>query len=224
MNKELAIKNNITNTLKLLKEKGLLITYNNVVSNNNVNGTLLTWPNHKSNRLNCGKKFLSLEQYFYFLENRAYTCLLKDYSIIRACYTIKKGKVLESNLLWWPSPIPNIEKILITDDNICNYRDLVNQQLSDIGNLPIVMRTPIRFDYDSKVSNENHPYSHVHFNNSECRLCVNKIIDFNEFISFIYKNFYPEIYSEYKFWNKLPNIKFHSIVDGYKYNVVLTFQ
>ena len=73
------------------------------------------------------------------------------------------------------------------------------------------MRTPIRFDYDIKNVSDNHPKSHMHMQNSECRIFVDRPLCFNKFIKFIFKNFYYKKYIQYDFWENLDELKIGDI-------------
>ena len=95
----------ISNTLEMLLEKGLLYTYNELKREYLDKNTIrLSWNNHLSGSFNSGDNFLKLEQYKQIINNQSYLCVLFDGSLIRVSYTIKNGCIVGHNLLWWPAP------------------------------------------------------------------------------------------------------------------------
>lgn len=212
--KGLKIKNlhvDMDNTLKLLQDNNLICYYNAIKIIKDDLHEELFWQNHIPERKNCEKHFNSLEQYFFFLENSSYSCILFDGSIIRCSYKFStKSKSLEShNLTWWPSPICNdISEIFQSDFNLSEY---IKEHIENNPYKNITMRTPIRFDYDITNVSDNHPKSHIHMQNSECRIFVDRPLCFNKFVKFIFKNFYYKRYNQYDFWKNLDELKIGDI-------------
>ena len=201
----------MNNSLKLLLDNNLICYYNVIKISSSDLYEELFWQNHISERKNCERHFNSLEQYFFFLENSSYNCILFDGSIIRCSYRFStKNKSLEShNLTWWPSPISkDITEIFQSGYNLSDY---IKEHLENNPYKNINMRTPIRFDYDIKNVSDNHPKSHMHMQNSECRIFVDRPLCFNKFIKFIFKNFYYKKYIQYNFWENLDELKIGDI-------------
>lgn len=201
----------INNTLKLLLENNLVYYYNAIKVSNNDTYEELFWQNHIPERKNCEKHFNSLEQYFFFLEQNSYNCILFDGSIVRFSYKfLIKNKSLEShNLTWWPSPIcEDISEAVRYGYDLSSF---IKEYLENNLYKNISMRTPIRFDYDITNVSDSHPKSHLHMQNSECRIFVDRPLCFNKFIKFIFKNFYNKRYIQYDFWENLDELKIGDI-------------
>lgn len=178
----------INSTLNLLYNKALLVAYNEVPKCKHIQKNhQITWYNHTPSRINTGKSFNKLAQYKNILETNSYHGLLFDGSLIRVNFEFENDILLTQNLLWWPAP--------------CDFSDLINDFppldiLSDLyGNEKwfesIIMRSPIRIDFDSNNNSDTHPRCHMHIQNAETRLFIENPICFNKFICFILKNFYP---------------------------------
>ena len=150
--------------------------------------------NHVGGRLNCGKNFSTLDQYEYILRNNSYTLTLFDGSIIRISFKFKDNILISSSQLWWPSPFDNID--IDPELELIDYYEIYKSDKEWFKN--IKMRSPVRIDYDSTNNTEIHPASHMHTQHHECRIKVNKPLCFNTFISFVFKNFYPDKSLDYK--------------------------
>lgn len=200
----------IENTLILLERHGLLIDRKKSLVSGMGDKCRISWQNHERGRQNCGEYFTSLEQYAWIIDKGAYQGLLFDGSIIRVSFLFDKNILKEENLLYWPSPIQmkieDIEEYGIYD---VLYTKLFQETEALIPNkissevefpstlaLRMKMRSPIRLDYDSNFEEseqDDHPATHLHFQDSECRLAVQKPCCFNTFIHFILNNFYSRM-------------------------------
>lgn len=183
----------IVNTLQILSGCGFARITKDVLpfSDQDVEG--LTWDNHVHGRHNAGKSFATLNQYVSIYETGAYHCILFDGSIVRVYFKFNRNILLQESLLYWPAPI-NIPE---DDVDELGIREAVNMYFGDVCyiNQKIIMRSPLRFDFDSSNINELHPATHVHLQHAECRISAKRPICFNTFIKFIFKNFYPDAYS-----------------------------
>lgn len=200
------IHQSIWNTLNLLTEKRLAI-YHNIPLYSEANGKVnITWPNHIPGRYNCEQNFCKITQYKAIAEAHAYTCLLYDGAIVRASYSFEEGLLIKHSILWWPAPFMLDE----TDLELGGILDVFNLYAgSEDWHTNIQMRTPLRFDFDIKNSSWEHPSSHLHMQAKECRLWVDRPVCFNQFIKFIFMNFYQDIYTQHTFWNDLEYTHFY---------------
>jgi hypothetical protein len=182
----------ISNTLSMLLEKGLLYTYNDLKREYLDEDTIrLSWNNHLSGNFNAGDSFLKIEQYKQIIKNRSYLCILFDGSLIRVSYTIKNGRLVGHNLLWWPAPYKysNVSLEDVPPDQMLS--DFLED---DKWYENIEMRSPVRVDYDPRkgVVTSIHPPVHMHLEHKDCRIFIEKPMCFNMFIRFIFDNFYPQ--------------------------------
>ena len=152
----------------------------------------IVWNNSKKNEGINGGNFNLVDSYKKSLDNRTFQAMLFDNSLIRCSYNFE-GDILQShNLSWLPCPVrmTSYEESIMTAPQY--VEDVLNDDIVELTN--IILRTPIRFDYDARNDYPNHPKSHIHFQNSETRLSMEEPIDFNTFLKFIITNFYPESY------------------------------
>ena len=197
---------NIQNTLYLLAEKGLTICSNSPVYQESSRGINITWPNHVSGRYNCEPSFGKILQYREIVKSGAFTCLLFEGSMVRAAFSFEDEFLVSHSLLWWPSPFL-IDSSDLEVGPVLDIFDLY--AASEDWHEQIQMRTPVRFDFDVKISSNDHPTSHLHMQSGKCRLFVNSPVCFNRFIKFIFRNFYPDKYKQFSFWGDLENIRLH---------------
>jgi hypothetical protein len=192
------------NTLNLLTEKELTIFHNQPIVQEFNGNKRISWPNHASARHNCGEYFNKIAQYRGIIQANAYTCLLFDGALIRASYCFQINKLVSHSLLWWPSPFP-----LDKDDlGLGSVLDVFDLYADNGWQQSIFMRSPIRFDFDVNNLSEAHPISHMHIQSDGCRLPVDRPVCFNRFIKFVFKNFYPQVYPRYSFWEDLEDAVF----------------
>jgi hypothetical protein len=58
----------------------------------------------------------------------------------------------------------------------------------------------VRFDYDPSAAGILHPAAHMTINGSDCRIaCVAPLHPYR-FLDFIFRNFYPELWSTQQTW------------------------
>lgn len=192
------INNDILNTVEYLEKNKLIYFFNGLNIQEYTKGGdkfgSISWYNHRGGRANCGKNFSMLNQYEHILNNNSYTLTLFDGSIIRVNYEFKNDVLVSSSQLWWPSPFDDIGND--PELELIDYYDLYKSDAEWFKS--IKMRSPVRIDYDSSNDTEDHPASHMHTQHHECRIKINKPLCFNGFISFIFKNFYPDKSLDYK--------------------------
>lgn len=178
----------INDTVKLLAAEGLLQGLNLAKLERNREWERVTWPNHVTGGHNTTTRFGQLSQFFHILEQGAYTCVLHDGSIVRCSYSFRDRILKQATLLWWPSPVP------LEDDDFQHGGTLDMLQLyldgKDWQNY-IRMRSPLRLDFDVENGGEAHPVSHLHIQDANCRLYVDRPLCFGGFIRFVYAQFYP---------------------------------
>lgn len=146
-----------------------------------------------------GKYFGYCSQYLAFFKNRSYQFLFNDYSLGRLRYSFnRQGKLLSYNLFWYPCPF-NVEFVQHIRDNqldTMEYIDAIdNHEKILLEN--ILLRTPIRLDYDSEYNDMNyryHPLSHVHLQNKDTRMKMEKVLSVYGYYLFILENCYPYEY------------------------------
>ncbi|GBG58431.1 hypothetical protein SPFL3102_02153 [Sporomusaceae bacterium FL31] len=133
-------------------------------------------------------------------QNERPSALLFDGSIIRSSLSFNGQNLINHSHLWWPAPYINDTSLtdVFTPQN--QYEDfMTDPKWMD----KVIMRSPIRIDFDAEKETEKHPLVHMHTQNYETRLHVDEPICFSKFMKYIFQNFYPEIELEYQKWNLL---------------------
>jgi hypothetical protein len=200
----------ITNTCETLFNLGLVFCYNKQKPEICGEQTQISWSTRQVGTTHL-HHFGSLEQYSQWLADGEYTCLLADYSIIRASFTIEFDKIVKHSLLYWPFPINTSTKINdITDalEAISIILDSISKS-SDIVSLS--MRSPMRFDYDPKTASVDHPETHLHTQFEDTRIFVQRPLSFNTFIKLVFKNFYHNTWKQHHQINELHEQKIDPI-------------
>lgn len=136
------------------------------------------------------KNFLSLQAYSIVASQRSYQIVLFDNSLVRCAMSFdSEGFLISQNFSYIPCPIGCFSNEDMNVDDIC---DSIGVGLLDTNTL--LMRTTVRFDYDSTNDNSNHPANHVHLQSPGTRILTNGPICFNKFIKHIIEVFYPASY------------------------------
>jgi len=147
-------------------------------------------------------QFGTLEEYFYFLQNRQFSAVLNDGAILQMSYKMKHKHVVWHRLSYHPCPLAFTFKELEGIPLVDYIENLTATSLrSRLRN-----RSAIRFDYDPSEAKPNHPASHMTLNESCCRIAVKSSMSPRSFVAFIFSNFYPSL------WASVPAL--HALPDG----------
>ena len=182
------INQQIQNTLELMQKRGYIVYYNLPKIEEIKGESRLFWNNHKGGREVSSKYFLRVEQYLKILSDNAYLAIFNDFSIIRCAFTFIGNKIVSENLLWWPCPI-KVDNDMANEFGIVETIECMLQE-ADLKRF-LLMRSPIRIDFDVANDNVFHPRAHVHIESEECRINSNVPICFNRFINHLVKCYYP---------------------------------
>lgn len=148
----------------------------------------ITWKNDASSVNE--KNFLSIEAYNIVVSRRSYQMVLFDNSVIRCSMIFdNEGMLLSQNFSYIPCPL---NCFLEKEIGIDEVSDSIDVGLLEADKL--LMRTTVRFDYDSSNDTTEHPANHVHMQSPGTRMLTNGPICFNKFIKHIIENFYPNSY------------------------------
>lgn len=184
----------IRNTLERMTNLGYALYYNLPKIDQKKDSDRITWNNHNGERKVSSKHFLNVDQYLKIVSDNAYWVLLNDYSIIRCAFVFKDNKLESENLLWWPCPV-KIDSNMVDEFGLVETVECLLQADSSES---ILMRSPIRIDFDIQNDKETHPMAHMHLQNENCRINTNYPICFNRFVNYIVKCFYPNWKLDFK--------------------------
>lgn len=134
-------------------------------------------------------KFASLHEYLNLIENRQYSMLLSEGDMFQFSFSLERGLVVKHRLCWYPCPV----KVSREEIETSSLVDAILERMGSGTFDDLYCRTPIRFDFDSKQSSENHPAVHLHMNSEDCRIPVKTPLCLRSFIDFVLENFYSSI-------------------------------
>jgi hypothetical protein len=196
------LKEQIVNGLKTLQDQRLIYTYNYPLIEKNRDCFRITYPNHQSGVSFSNHAYGSIGGYLSFLSHEEYTCIFSDALILQIYYEFDDNRLCKHRLTWWLCPI----FVKLDEANDIPPLDLIDS-LGVNWKTHLVQRSPVRFDFEAQRhhDSDNHPASHLHFNDKSCRILVSHPLCFNRFIGFIFDFFYSDIrckLSREILWNK----------------------
>lgn len=203
----------INELLSFLLEEGLAIDSNSAIIRESGNDLILTWANAPDRLFDAlVGKFASINEYRNLIENRHYHCMLFDGSIIQFGYLFTNNTLSKHRNCYYSCPLiitsSDIEAIQSGHDFVTLFDLLLTQEIdtlragiskSEFSNEQNLLRfsTPFRFDYDPSSQTDTHPASHLHVLNEECRWPVFGPISVGHFVRFVFRHFYPKVWSQY---------------------------
>lgn len=184
-----AVHDQVVNTLDRLQSLGYVYYYNPPEVVENKKEALLLCKNHESMPETSERYFLRPEQYCAMVSTNDYWALLKDYSIIRGSFEFNKNILIKESLLWWPCPVLLDESAVeeLGLDEAVKYLFMESNTIKRI-----MMRTPMRVDFDANKDTDLHPRAHIHLQSPETRINTCEPICFNRFMEYILLNYYSE--------------------------------
>lgn len=178
----------------MLIKLGVGLAYNaTVVEQVSSNRFIITWkPQNKYSYKRIKDIYSTIEEYKLLLNDNNYTIILFDGSIIQVTYVIETNEIVEHRLAYYPCPFYFEEEEIFTKGII----DIIEEYSQDEIYDNIRLRSPIRFDYNIS-SIDDHPKSHLHINDKNCRIPVYAPLSVGHFLNIIFKYFYKHQWIEY---------------------------
>ena len=140
-------------------------------------------------------EFGSFGEYVDLLRDRRYTALLYDGSFLQISIDISRGDIVGHRYCYYPCPVQFRDddlRLFSEEESIVN----VVEAFLDQPNL-LLLRTPVRIDFNSDEWREGEPHAHIHLNHTDCRCALSGAIYPGYFIKFIIRYFYPNIWQRY---------------------------
>lgn len=192
------------NFLELLTKEEIAISTQPVVRTDDGNRASVSWPYRSQRGVSVASgEFATISQYMLFLRNQHYSAILFDGSIIQVTYMFSQGDLVGHRLGFLPCPF-EVDQELLTELPILDVIDFYIQRGTEF----LRLRSPVRFDYDRRNINKDHPMSHVHFLWPHCRCALVAPISIGHFVRFIFSHFYPDHYGALAFlreWQLKPS-------------------
>ena len=162
----------------------------------------ITWAStDSSSQAFYSSRFATLEEYRSFVDANLYSAILYDGALVQMSYDFIGHKLAGHRLCYYPCPF-DIDPELIRSEPI---GDLIGLY-SDSANINVNLRTPCRFDYDAQNVAVGHPSVHMHLNTPECRWPVTHPVSVGEFIKFVFRHFYPNLWAAHDFLRNWPHV------------------
>jgi hypothetical protein len=184
-----ALHRDVTNAFDFLQQKGLLL-YSATLR---LDHTRISW--HTSHQFDISAPYASVDQYIEWAMQSHYSAVLPDASLLQITYDVVAGVVASHRLAYVPCPVL-VDSALLYEEA---FIDVVEAHLGE-GIPSIVLRSPIRFDYDPEAEQPGHPAAHLTLNGPDCRIgCIAPIHPY-QFLDFVYRHFYPELHDLGRDW------------------------
>ena len=171
-----------------------------IIIQNPGNVRLITWATWRSH---TAPFYVSarLDEYSYHAENRNYSILLFDQSIVQISYGIRKGDVVFHRLYFCPCPIQ------YTEDELQHYgsiSEMIRNLDADDLRERLRLESSIRFDFDPNAASSFHPAAHLTVLRPTCRVPVFAPLSIGHFIRFVFLHFYREQWEAHQFIREWP--------------------
>jgi hypothetical protein len=203
----------INELLGFLLNNGIAIDFNSAIVRESNHNSIITWANAPKNIFDTLiGRFASLTEYRNLLQNRLYHCMLYDGSLIQFGYLFNDDELVKHRNCFYPCPLSinplEIKGLQPGDDFVTLFDYFLDQEADEIKacistadySRPqelLRLSTPFRFDFDPNTQLNNHPASHLHIIDGDCRLPIFGPLSVGHFVRFIFHHFYPQIWSEY---------------------------
>ena len=140
----------------------------------------------------------SVTTYRTWLENGAYSALLFDGSLLQITYDFAGPQLIAHRLAWVPCPFI-IDLQRLQEESPIEVLDLYTAGKP----VDVVLRTSIRFDYDTEGAGPGHPAAHMSIDSAECRIACAAALRLGYFVDFVFRNFYPEFWRAQEYLGRI---------------------
>jgi hypothetical protein len=192
------VANEIASVCEALRDLGLVALYNSPCTSTCGSRQRVSYPS--TGIAAHAHEFGSLEQYLSLLENGSFTCVLTDHSVIQASYDCDGNSIVGHSLLFWPSPIVPRVPLDGLDDIREAVRLCMESPTRASAICDLLLRSPMRFDFDPDRASEDHPEVHLHTQFGDTRIHVDCPMSFTSFVKMVFRTFFREI------WNSNPGL------------------
>lgn len=182
-----ALLDDIRNALDYLFESGLAL----YINAHSVRNERLTWlaAGLAGGGFDFGGPHATIELYRDWTSAGHYSAVLTDASLLQMTYDWRDGDIGGHRLVYVPCPVAPDLELLHEGEPIV---DVVDLALESGLETRVLLRTPVRFDFDPQAAGPYHPASHVTVNSSACRIpCVAPLHPYR-FLDFVFRHFYPD--------------------------------
>ena len=173
--------------------------------------TRLAWNNYS---ISAVTEFATVQEYISLIRDRQYTYVFFDGSLMQVVYYFRNRRIVQHNLGFYSPPVPILPDALREYlDYGLTLQDLVIDRVeSDDFASNLRLKSPIRFDFDAHNNTVDHPASHLHLSQSDCRIAVSAPLSIGHFVRFVFRYFYPEHWKQCQFIRRWPCIDFQETI------------
>ena len=179
------IRDQVKNVLDYLQDADLALYCNEV----SMHGTRVSWYSYDAAaEFLITRRDATIEQYLHWLRAGSFSAILLDASLLQISYDVHGERVIGHRLVYVPCPFQ-------ADATLLNQGEPVFDVVSLYDNLAdVVLRSPLRFDYDPNAAAPHHPAAHLTVNSPDCRIACVAPMHVHRFIDFVFRHFYPRLW------------------------------
>jgi hypothetical protein len=189
----------IRNLLIALIDSEIATTINPVVDRKLGPLTRITWrPPHGLDRPRLiSSVFATVAEYRRLIDEQSFSAVLYDGAIVQLSYDFVGDSLVGHRLCYYPCPF-DLDLDLFPSEPI---GDII-AFYSESKDISVNLRSPLRFDYDEANAKMGHPSVHMHVIKPDCRWPVTHPLSVGDFVRFVFRHFYPALWSAHNFLRK----------------------
>lgn len=197
------------NFLDLLVAAEVAVVRTQVIHQRSAGGySRLSWPDLQT-ELQWRAPVETPATYRKWLEGGGYSAQLFDGSLLQLSFDYRRDELVRSRLAYVPCPYDLID-VLPDCESIFEALELV----SDCSPDEIRVGGPIRFDYDMDATGPNHSAAHLTLISPSARIPAVAPVGLGPFVKFVFKNFYPLVWSECQFLDDWASDEIQRTISG----------
>lgn len=186
-----SVRDEVQNYLDYLLAAGIALLIEPVVVHNGG----VSYPNRGT--FDVHRSGLGWRSYEAWVSRREYSAILFDGSLLQISYGVEHGGISNHRLAYVPCPFRLDEELLRTE-GIIDLLELANPRDD------LLLRAPVRFDFDPKAARAGHPAVHLTFNSDDCRLACIAPVRLAQFSEMVFGSFYASLWRRDEYLRSLP--------------------
>jgi len=186
-----SVKIQITNVLDFLAKQEIAVYCNYPM----ISGRRVSWGQYETGHLSSSK-WATVDQYLDVIRSGQYSAILYDGSLLQLSCDVEDGWITWHRLGYFPCPFRIEPGELILSHA---FDEVIESHVNDPGS-PVLLRSPIRIDFDTTSVWEGHPAAHLTLNSNDCRIGCVAPMDVFSFVDFIFRQFYPAVHARFHDW------------------------
>lgn len=190
---------NIRNLIESLLAAEIAL-YCNIVGEIQVGGKVrVTWRGNLRPMSAMASPFASIDEYRMLIEHNQFSAILFDGALLQMSYDFDGGDLVGHRLSYHPCPVDADTDLLRAEPIL----EVIDMYLAN-SKADIRLRSPLRFDFDPSNSAADHPVVHAHFNFGHVRCPVSAPLLPSQFIRFVFRLGYPDVWRKHAWMRSLP--------------------